>query len=102
MPARKRPSLGRRVTVFVVAAAALAVLIGAAIGDRGYLSVRRRTATYNEMQRKVGAVQADNAKLLAEITALKDDPYVVEKLARERLGLAKPGEVIYVFPPDVK
>jgi len=90
--------LGRRVVIFVVLAAALAVLIGAATGDRGYLEVRRRRAAYRELQQQVAELKAQNTALLDDIHALKTDPYVIEKLAREQLGYARPGEVVYLFP----
>ncbi|MFQ5701308.1 MAG: septum formation initiator family protein [Acidobacteriota bacterium] len=92
--------VGRRVVIFVVVAAALAVLIGAAVGERGYLEVRRQRATYAEFEREVEQLEAANAALMEEIRALKTDPYVIEKLAREKLGYVRPGEVIYLFPPD--
>ena len=91
--------LGRRIVVLVVAAAALAVLIGSAMGERGYIEVARRDAAGADMKRQVEQLQADNAAMLADITALKRDPHVIEKLAREKLGYARPGEVIYLFPP---
>jgi cell division protein FtsB len=110
MPAPKSPArpprpapparpLGRRIVVFVVAVLALAVMIGTAMGDRGYLEVRRRQAAGAELKQEVERLKADNAALMADITALKTDPYVIEKLAREKLGYARPGEVIYLFPP---
>jgi len=98
-PTQAKLPLGRRIVIFVVAAAALAVLIGTAMGDRGYLEVRRRREAFEEMQREVARLQAENNALLADISALKTEPYVVEKLAREKLGYARPGEVIYLFPP---
>lgn len=92
--------LGRRVVVFVVAAAALMVVIGAALGDRGWLEVRRRGSQQDHLAAEVAQLEADNAALAAEISALKSDPYVIEKLAREKLGYARPGEAIFLFPED--
>ena len=40
---------------------------------------------------------AQNAKLTDEIVALRDDPRLAERRAREASGLARPGEVIYQF-----
>ena len=94
--------LGRRIVIFAVALAAIAVLIGSAMGERGYLEVARRDAAGVEMKRDVELLKTDNAALLADITALKRDPHVIEKLAREKLGYARPGEVIYLFPPKEK
>ena len=100
-PSNEPPTrpLSRRIVIFAVALAAIAVLIGSAMGERGYLEVARRDAASAEMKRQVELIKADNAALLADITALKRDPHVIEKLAREKLGYARPGEVIYLFPP---
>lgn len=38
-----------------------------------------------------------NAKLETEILALRDDPRLAERRAREAAGLARPNEVIYQF-----
>ena len=92
-------SFGRRVVVFVVVAAALTVIIGAVVGDRGYLEVRRRRAAYADLKREVEQITAANADLKRQIHALRTDPYVIEKLAREKLGYTRPGELIYIFPP---
>jgi cell division protein FtsB len=105
MPAMAReapagPSIGRRIVVFVVIIASLAVLIGAIFGERGYLEVRRRRAAYAQLAREIEDLAAGNAALRAEIAALRSDPYVIEKLAREKLGYARPGEVIYLLPPS--
>lgn len=42
--------------------------------------------------------QADfSAGLRAEIEALRNDPATVERLVREKLGYAKPGETVFHF-----
>ena len=43
-------------------------------------------------------VEASNAALQAQIDRLKDDDYL-EQLARERIGLVRPGETTYVVMP---
>ncbi|HKY33877.1 MAG TPA: septum formation initiator family protein [Candidatus Polarisedimenticolia bacterium] len=91
--------IGRRAVILVVIALSVVVLIGALAGDRGYLEVRRRRAAYQDLLREVAELQAGNAGLQAQIRALRSDPHVIEKLAREKLGYARPGEVIYLFPP---
>ena len=39
----------------------------------------------------------DNAALRAEISRLRSDPKYLESLARERLGLVRPDEMVYRF-----
>ncbi len=36
-----------------------------------------------------------NESLRSEIKALKEDPFYIEKIARDHLGLTKPGEIVY-------
>jgi len=92
--------LGRRVLVFVVGALVLTVIIGAILGDRGWLEVRRRQAAQEELRAEVDALRVQNVALMERIEALREDPYVLERIAREKLGYARPGEIIYLFPPD--
>ena len=104
MGATRRPNaaglpVGRRVLILVVVTAAFLVLIAAATGDRGYLEMLRRRVAHEDLAKQVSALKAENETLLAEIAALKRDPLVIEKLAREKLGYARPGEVIYLLPP---
>lgn len=52
------------------------------------------------LEERLTALQDENARLEREVERL-DDPEQLELLARERLGLVRPGERMYVFvPPD--
>ena len=55
-------------------------------------SLRQESALAAEVER----LRAENADLDAEIQSLQEEGW--EKLARERLGLAKPGEVVVKIP----
>lgn len=68
------------------------------VGDRGFLQVRRQRAELRAAQEEVARIDAENRKLEAEVAALKNDPRALEKIAREKLGLVKPGEVVVVLP----
>lgn len=48
-----------------------------------------------QVKTRLEAVKADNVKLQAEKARLSQEAYV-EKIAREELGLVKPGEMPYV------
>ncbi len=43
--------------------------------------------------------QETGRKLRTSVDALRHDPKAIERLARERLGYAKPGEIIVRFEP---
>lgn len=74
-----------------------ALVVGSIFGDKGVLQVweqRRRTA---ELEQQVDALRNENAKLAAEIRALRTEGSAIERLAREQLGLARPGETVFLL-----
>jgi len=76
----------------------VAVLLGIAFW---YLPlIQQNERMRKEVLRLEAQVQQDEAtnKLLkASIDSLRNDPKAVERLARERLGYAKPGETVIRF-----
>lgn len=50
------------------------------------------------LKASIARLEKENSLLVQEIDALKNDPRYLEKIAREDLGLARPGETIFVFP----
>ncbi|MGC8989496.1 MAG: FtsB family cell division protein [Verrucomicrobiia bacterium] len=88
--------LTRLVLLLIFAAAVLLVVVS-------YVPlVRQNKAMREELLRIEEEIQkADdmNRQKKAAIESLRNDPGAVERLARERLGLAKPGEVVVHFEP---
>jgi cell division protein FtsB len=68
------------------------------VSDRGFLQVRRQRLQLARMQAEVSALDADNRRLEASVAALNNDPRAVEKIAREKLNLVRPGEVVLILP----
>lgn len=55
-----------------------------------------------ELTERIEAVACENERLESEI-ARSDDVAVIERLARTKLGLVKPGEVIFrVVKPEIR
>lgn len=50
-----------------------------------------------QMKLEVEALEKENSRLRAEIQKIMDNPVFVEKVAREELGMGKPGEIVYRF-----
>ena len=59
------------------------------------LEVQRR-----EMQEKVEEAKEETERLRAQIKALEGDKKTIEKIARERYGMARPGETVYRVKKD--
>jgi cell division protein FtsL len=62
-------------------------------GKKGYLAVRRMKQQNQDLNQKIEQLKKENGQAMEEIKALKSDPKAIEKIAREELGLVKPGEV---------
>lgn len=52
------------------------------------------------LENEIERVRESNKQLAKEISALKNDPLYIEKLARKELGLIRSGEIIYKLKPD--
>lgn len=52
-----------------------------------------------DYQAKIKALETEHHELLEEKRLLEDDPDYLEKVAREKMGLIREGEVIYHLTP---
>jgi cell division protein FtsB len=84
--------------VVVLVVTAVVLLIGAC-----YLPViqenARMEAQIVKLQGQVQTEQQKAKQLQDEIDALQNDPKAVERLAREKLGYARPDETVIYFEP---
>ncbi len=51
---------------------------------------------------QIGKINTENKSLTDQVNALKTDPKAIERIAREKMGLARPGEFIYKLPDSAK
>ncbi len=63
--------------------------------ENGILNAYRLEQEQLKMKNENKSLRAGNEKIRLEITALKSGPYEIEKIAREKLNLVKPGDQIY-------
>ena len=50
-------------------------------------------------ENQIGDLRKKNVQLTEEQRLLQDDPVYLEKVAREKMGLAREGEVVYKIVP---
>jgi len=77
---------------------ALSLLFNFLFGDMGLIQGYRQRHAAVRLRREVLTLRGENDRLAAEIHDLRHDPYRVETIAREELGLSRPGEIIFLFP----
>ncbi|HKB80192.1 MAG TPA: septum formation initiator family protein [Thermoanaerobaculia bacterium] len=98
-PAAVRDS---RVTAraFTLLAGILVVVLGVSffLSNRGVANLQEARKRVAELHADIDRLKADNAHLRAEIDSVQRSTYAVERIAREDLGMSKPGEVVYILP----
>lgn len=67
-------------------------------GPHGFLAMRRTQDEMHRVKASLERLNKENAQLEQEVKDLKTDPKLIEKIARDDLGLAKPGEIIIKIP----
>jgi cell division protein FtsB len=66
----------------------------AMVGERGFWEVFKYGRHFQRIESRIRTLEEENKLLRMQVTGLRSDPYQVEKLAREDLGLARPDEII--------
>jgi len=54
-----------------------------------------------DYQLRISQLELENVRLKEERRQLEEDPVYLEKVAREKMGLIRAGEIIYQLPPGV-
>src|SRR6185436_13713952 len=89
--------LRRKAALLASVIAIIALVVGSLFGDRGILQLMAQRQRALELAREVEEVRAENVRLAAEIHDLRTDPRAIERIAREQLGLARPGETVFLL-----
>jgi cell division protein FtsB len=94
---KSRKTTGR----FAILIGGCLIAVGAAwflfSGPAGIVSMYRSGKELRRLQTEMARAHARVDSLTAEIERLKSDTVYIEKMAREKLGMARPGEKIYKF-----
>jgi cell division protein FtsB len=72
------------------------IVVDALVGDRGLVDTIRARRTYAALETHVERTRAENARLREEARRLREDADAIESLAREQLGLIRPGETVFI------
>ena len=96
---KKAPSLLRRNAGLILGLALLAVFVHDIFGDHGFLAMRRGQQEAWKVRQEIQKIDTENRQLADQVKALRTDPVAIERVAREEMGLARPGELIFKLPP---
>ena len=75
----------------------LVLVINALVGERGLMETLRVRRQHQDLEQAIEKLKADNVRLREDARRLLSDPATIEALARQELGLIKPGEVLFII-----
>ena len=81
---------------------AIALLFFTVFGNQGLLHLMRVEQELDSLQQKNRKLESEIVELTNRIYGIRTSEEVLEKNAREQLGLSKPGEIVYIFPSAAK
>jgi cell division protein FtsB len=90
VPPRRRI---KNLLLFVVLIVAAYEFVG---GDFGFYRIRNQKRQIETLRTELQKMKAENEALRRHVTQLESDPATIEKIARERYGMIKPGESVYM------
>ena len=100
------PPRRRRLAQFALVFIGCVLLLDALVGEKGLVDMIRARDEQHALESTLIEARRTNERLREEIRRLKEDPAVIEDLARRELGMIKRGEKLFMLrdvePPAAK
>jgi cell division protein FtsB len=78
------------------------LLLQDVFGAHGLMAMQRSRREAAHVRQEIKQLDDENRELETHIHALKSDPGTIECIAREQMGLARPGENVFKLPQTGK
>jgi cell division protein FtsB len=88
----------RNLTWFLAIGLSL-LLLQDVLGTHGLVAMRHSQQQAAVTQKEIDQLNQENLDMQNRVKSLKSDPAAIERIAREEMGLARPGEYIFKIPP---
>ena len=75
----------------ILGLALFALLVHDIFGAHGFVAMRRTQKEIGQIREQIGKLNEENQSLAGQVNSLKSDPKAIERIAREDMGLARPG-----------
>ena len=90
-------SRGRRMVQYALIAVGCIFFLDALVGDKGLIELVKTRHDFRSLETSLQRIRAENTRLREDARLLREDADTIERLARERLGLIKPGERLFIL-----
>ena len=87
----------RRVTGYVLFAAAFVLMVNALVGENGYLATLQARSERDKLLDQIARMRIKNQQMREEIHQIRTNPSALEEAARRELNMMKPGETMIIL-----
>ncbi len=102
-PPRQARSAGKKwVFISLLVLTGLWMLWSLIMGEMGAVKYFRMHVRESTLRAEIAHLKQDNLRLMQQVRSLKQDPAYIERIARDEIGLARPGEIVYYYSNTVK
>jgi len=77
-------------------------LISFMFSEQGISELQRSRKRVQDLRTDIARLEAEQVHLTGEIESLRRSTFAVERIAREQLGMSRPGEVVYMLPHSIR
>ena len=84
-----------KIAIIIGAVASLGLLIG----GNGLTQKHKQEEKKSLLQKENERLHLEIKSLEREVTLLRENPKTIEKVAKRKLGMARPDETVYIFEP---
>jgi cell division protein FtsB len=86
----------RKIVQTLLVFVTVVLLLNGLVGERGFMETLRARRQHQELVQTIERLRAEKARLEDEERRLTSDPATIEALARQELGLIRPGEMLFI------
>lgn len=91
-----------KIYIFLLGLILIALIYSFLFGNMGYLKYKELKKNEQKLLTEVNQITRGNNSLKQEIDLFKRDQAYLEKYAKEKFGLVKPGEMVFQFKNEEK
>ena len=90
----------RRYATYTLVVVCVVLIVHEILGAHGFMALRHERNEIESLRQQIRQLEDENAQLDKRIKELQSDPKAIERMAREGMGLARPGELIFTGVPE--
>lgn len=95
---RRATQVTLKAVVLLASVVSVVFFISFVFSDRGLPELQHARTRVAALRSDISRLENSNERLRAEIESVKRSSYAIERIAREDLGMARKGEIVYMLP----